>query len=184
MKPCTKCGVVQPLTEFYSAKGTRDGLRGDCKTCFKQRAADRYRKDPERVKNRVRKWEQENREKRAEWQRKYRASGRRQEVDRRTYLKRTHGITPEQYDAKLEAQGGVCAICGAPPREDISLHVDHDHATGDRRGLLCFRCNNALGDFGDDYERLVAASIYLLDHDPEMQELGRIARERVKALKA
>lgn len=183
MKACTKCGVLQPLTEFYAAKGTRDGLRGDCKTCFKRRAAERYARNPEPVKERVRRWAQDNPEKRADWMRRYRASGRRQEVDRRTYLKRTHGITPEQYDQQLAAQRGVCAICEQPPRDDISLHVDHDHATGARRGLLCFRCNNALGDFGDDGERIAQAAAYLLEHDPEMQEMRRLAKERAAALR-
>jgi len=183
MKACTKCGVVQPLSEFYAAKGTRDGLRGDCKSCFKRRAAERYARNPEPAKARARRWAQENPEKRAEWMRRYRESGRRSEVDRRTYLMRTHGITPERYEKKLQRQGGVCAICGSPPRPDISLHVDHDHATGEQRGLLCFRCNNGLGDFGDNRLRLVEAASYLTDHDPEMQELAHVVKQRVRMLK-
>ena len=183
MKACTKCGVVQPLDQFYAAPGGRDGLRGDCKACFKARAAARYRANPERVKERVRQWAKDNPEKRADWQRRYRESGRRQMNDRRSYLKRMYALTVEQYDELLAAQGGVCAICKAPPRDDISLHVDHDHETGERRGLLCFRCNNALGDFGDDRERLRAAVDYLLDHDQEQRELVAIVRRRVAELR-
>ena len=43
----------------------------------------------------------------------------------------------------LAEQGGGCAICGAPPKTR-RLHVDHDHKTGEIRGLLCYRCNKAL----------------------------------------
>jgi len=53
------------------------------------------------------------------------------------------GVTDEAYEALLEAQGGGCAICGAKPKTR-RLHVDHDHATGKVRGLLCHRCNRAL----------------------------------------
>ncbi|MGH9178293.1 MAG: endonuclease VII domain-containing protein, partial [Acidimicrobiales bacterium] len=81
--------------------------------------------------------------------------------DRRSYLKRTYGITPEVYDELLARQEGVCAICRRQPTPGISLHVDHDHDSGRIRGLLCFRCNNALGDFDDDHDRLYAALRYL-----------------------
>ena len=53
------------------------------------------------------------------------------------------GVTSADYDRMLAAQGGVCAICGSPPKTR-RLHVDHDHATGKVRGLLCHRCNRAL----------------------------------------
>lgn len=78
------------------------------------------------------------------------ASGGKRLADRRSHLKRKFGMTIEQYDEMLAAQGGGCFICGRPPREDMSLHVDHDHSTGAVRGILCFRCNNALADFGED----------------------------------
>jgi len=54
--------------------------------------------------------------------------------------KSTFGLTPEQYDAILAAQGGVCAICGQRPVSK-RLAVDHSHDTGDVRGLLCSKCN-------------------------------------------
>ena len=182
MKRCTKCGVERPYSDFYAAAGTRDGLRGDCKSCFKARAKARYPQVRDQSIARARKWREENIERFRENQRRMRENPAYKQKARSYHLEKNHGLTLDEYDRMLEAQGGVCAICGAPPRPDIALHVDHDHQTGARRGLLCFRCNNALGDFNDDSERLVAGSEYLFDHDPEMQRLAEIVRERVAAL--
>jgi hypothetical protein len=81
----------------------------------------------------------------------------------RQYL---YGITPEQYSGMLAAQGGRCAVCRSDqwPGKGSSPHVDHDHATGKVRALLCTNCNNGLGSFGDDPARLRAAAAYLEAH--------------------
>lgn len=101
---------------------------------------------------------------------------------REYHLGKKFGLTVEQYDEMLAAQGGGCAICGRPPRDDISLHVDHDHESGRVRGLTCFRCNNALGDFNDDPTLLASASAYLDRYDPEVAELTQRAKQRAHAL--
>jgi hypothetical protein len=83
-------------------------------------------------------------------------------------------MTIEDYEAMLEAQGGGCSICGRPPRDDISLHVDHDHSTGAVRGILCFPCNNALADFQEDMRLLLKAVNYLARHTAKDEiELAR-----------
>lgn len=83
--------------------------------------------------------------------------------DQRRWNLRKYGITPADYDAMLAAQGGVCAVCRRDDRDRLNrrLHVDHDHATGRVRGLLCARCNNAIGHAGEDPERLRALALYL-----------------------
>ena len=76
---------------------------------------------------------------------------------------RKYGITLEQYNAMLAAQGGVCALCKMPGRfgKYDKLDVDHCHETGRVRGLLCITCNHALGILGDNVEALEKAIKYL-----------------------
>ena len=60
-----------------------------------------------------------------------------------------YGLTKEQYAAMLEKQGGVCAICFSECAYGKKLSVDHDHATGAVRGLLCVQCNLVIGNAAD-----------------------------------
>lgn len=56
-------------------------------------------------------------------------------------LRKTYGITSEDYERMLDGQGGGCFICGNKPKEGRYLQVDHNHKTGFVRGLLCYYCN-------------------------------------------
>lgn len=77
---------------------------------------------------------------------------------------RKYGLRPEDYDTLLDNQNGVCAICSEPPKPGRRLAVDHDHTTGEVRGLLCSPCNTALGLFKDRIRLLAAAIVYLEDN--------------------
>lgn len=79
-----------------------------------------------------------------------------------------YGMTRKDWNTLYEKQGGTCAICGGKgfvmkesKYTDYSLVVDHDHATGEIRGLLCHNCNRALGLLQDDPEVLSKAIVYL-----------------------
>ena len=76
------------------------------------------------------------------------------------HLKKTYGITIEEYDQLLSAQNGVCAICGGGTSKR-HFAVDHNHRTGQVRGLLCARCNGGLARFMDRIENLIAAANYM-----------------------
>jgi hypothetical protein len=70
------------------------------------------------------------------------------------------GVTDDEYARLLAAQGGHCALCPNVPKTR-RLHVDHDHATGRVRGLLCYRCNRALPSYVTT-DWLMRAASYVL----------------------
>lgn len=79
-------------------------------------------------------------------------------IRRDYWVKHKYGISLEQQESRLLAQGGVCAICKKPMAR---LCVDHCHTTGYFRGLLCTPCNTGLGAFKDDVSNLIRAVDYL-----------------------
>lgn len=72
-----------------------------------------------------------------------------------------YGITKAEYDLLCASQEFCCAICGEQIIYPKRLNVDHDHKTGEVRGLLCGNCNRALGLFNDDPNNLKNAINYL-----------------------
>jgi hypothetical protein len=74
---------------------------------------------------------------------------------------RTYGLSAEEFVRLMKQQGGVCAICFRPQNGGRALDVDHDHETGQVRGLLCGACNAAIGLLGDTPDRLRRAAVYL-----------------------
>lgn len=70
-----------------------------------------------------------------------------------------HGITIDEYEGMVESQNGCCSICQQVPTR--RLQVDHDHKTGEIRGLLCMNCNRGLGYLKDSPKVLAAALEYL-----------------------
>jgi hypothetical protein len=143
VKTCTRCGE-QATLEYFSlarkATATANAVyRPECKQCQSDRAMEWFRQNPERT-----------------------------SASKRRLNLLTYGLTVEEYDAMVESQGGVCAICRKPPRgthaRDQRLVVDHCHTSGLNRGLLCNTCNRAIGLLGDDVELLYNAISYLTAH--------------------
>lgn len=84
---------------------------------------------------------------------------------------RKYGITSDEYNELFESQQGRCAICGGHQTEfKKRLHVDHDHDTGQVRGLLCGTCNTGLGMFRDNIDLLDKAIKYLGRSDQQQSE--------------
>lgn len=155
VKTCTKCGVEKPLEAFSRTPRQRDGRHSWCKACHALNAREWRAKNPDRAERAQRAWKAKHPEVHAAT--KYRA-----------HLK-AYGLTENDYDWMLSAQGGACLICKGQPADGRRLAVDHDHACcpGKKscgycvRGLLCGRCNSALGHFKDDPNHLKAALEYL-----------------------
>ena len=86
------------------------------------------------------------------------------EVYRKHNIKAKYNITPEEFDTKLKAQDGVCAICKKVDELGTRLAIDHDHVSNKNRGLLCRRCNMMLGLAKDSEFILSNALAYILKY--------------------
>jgi hypothetical protein len=96
-------------------------------------------------------------------------------------LKRSFGITMEQYQAAFVAQKGCCAICEKAETQRRNgqlkwLAVDHCHENGTLRGLLCANCNNGIGRFGDNEVTLRRAADYLARHKSDVKDPDNVIR--------
>lgn len=138
----TRCGSFKPWNEFPKMSQSSTGHRPDCKPCHVKSSIEH--RNERRLADPVA-WDQ-----------------RRSEIQ----LKSHHGLTMDQYEEMLKLQNYVCAICGSPDsrikrKSPRPLVVDHDHKTGEIRGLLCDPCNVGLARFDDDSERMIVAAAYL-----------------------
>lgn len=91
----------------------------------------------------------------------YSAAPTAREAEKWRRIRATYGLTREEFEATVEAQGGHCAICDRPPKRWV---VDHCHDSGKVRALLCHTCNVGIGQLGDDPVRVRRALEYLLAH--------------------
>lgn len=116
---------------------------------------------PAERKERAAKWARENPEKKKEINARWVEKNLTQvkATKRARHLKRFYNLTQQEYDVKLIAQKGLCAICRVPCEK--LLGVDHDHATKKARGLLCDLCNRGLGMFKESPQVLRRALNYL-----------------------
>lgn len=162
-KTCSTCEGTFAVSEFTVDRQRKDGFRPQCKKCSRSRPKTH---DPEYYREKARRYRLENPEKVKEFQKLWRISNPEvyKESARRTHLRTTFNISLEEYNELFEKQGKACAICkGTSPQDSMgrSFCVDHNHITGEIRGILCFRCNKALGWFRDDERLLEKALSYL-----------------------
>ena len=154
-KKCVMCKEDKTLDQFNADSRQHDGKAQRCRVC---RNAYRMRSD---VRENVSRYNKEHRKAHALEHR---------EKDRRNNLKQKFGITIDQYQELFAAQKGKCAVCGKLQKHNKPykkngtiawLCVDHNHETNKIRGLLCDRCNRAIGLFGDSTDLLFKALVYL-----------------------
>ncbi|MEU4145381.1 endonuclease VII domain-containing protein [Streptomyces parvulus] len=175
-KRCTGCRRELPVAGFARDKNRADGLQVRCRECVAEYSAAHYRRRREAMGLTVReKVEVPAGHKlcrtcgevkpHGEWHRNATASDGlstrckacRAVQGREVHLKRNYGLTEAERDKLIADQGGVCCICLAAP----AAHVDHCHKTGRVRGVLCFSCNAALGQFKDRPDAIRRAAAYV-----------------------
>lgn len=130
-KTCTKCKEEQPLSNFYKDKTRKDGYYVRCRVCQAAYSREYRKRFPDKSTNAT--------------------------------IKYKYGITLEEYRAKLESQYDCCAICSTlfPGGKKKSFFIDHNHRTGQVRGLLCRECNLMIGHAKDSADILRSAIFYL-----------------------
>lgn len=154
-KRCPQCSTLKALDEYPINPRNSTGRHSYCKPC----SIERKKASNARVRQRIGDAAYSAR------QVAYKKTYRKRHPERLTAAYRHQslkkfGLTCEEYDKLFASQDGLCAICReAEPKKRLA--IDHSHATGALRGLLCSRCNTALGLFADDIGRLIAASDYL-----------------------
>lgn len=172
-KECCDCKQVKALDEFGTNRSRRDGYRPLCKSCKKLSDQRSFDNDPDQARARQREAVRRYKEKHPF------APG----EQRAQQLRCKYHITPEQFDAMLEAQGGCCAICGTdePGGRTNQWHIDHDHSCCPKpaqscgkclRALLCHRCNISLPD---SMEKVLQMMRYLQDHGSVTVRLAKAA---------
>lgn len=159
-KQCTGCGKVKPLDSYHSSIGTADGRQSRCKECKLAGNLAWRKANKNKVAESKRGYAIRNREAMRKYQKEYRAlrGAEAAEYRRRWNLATRYSLTIEDFTRLLESQGGCCAVCGRKGGRQV---VDHDHDTGEVRGILCVRCNVAIGSLGDSVEGLMRAVRYL-----------------------
>lgn len=142
MKTCSKCLCPQEDAQFYKQISNRDGLKSKCKTCASLSDKARYKNmsPDQRAAEKLRGFSRRARDKIIP-----EAITKRSLASRKHLLKSSYGLTLETWSQMLAEQGGVCAICKSSPPPKRNFVVDHNHITGKLRGLLCVKCNCALG---------------------------------------
>src|SRR5688572_14825078 len=145
---CCTCKKELALGNFSLSNLNRQWYR--CRACVRAKNQLKYRADPEKYRKASREWARAN----PDYCR---------ERDRKRNLKRNFGLDDSTYTKILKFQNGRCAICGTdkPGGRGNRLHVDHCHQSGRIRGLLCFRCNQAIGQFQENTSSLERAVMYV-----------------------
>lgn len=156
VKRCSKCGEDKSTTDYYASQKASDKLQTWCKDCQKERG-----KEYGPV------WAKANPGKKSKYSKKYYEQNKDMFRGKsRVGRLKTYGLSVEDYEQILKDQDYSCGICGIHESEHRTrLHVDHDHTTGEVRGLLCSNCNTSLGGFMDSTSNLEKAIIYLKERN-------------------
>lgn len=155
MRVCSKCGEELPLTtkHFRTHKHGRDGFRADCRVCeqmmqyrYKYKRGKKYSESKKKVYQTPKGYY-------SYW---------------KSRIKSQFNLTPEEIQEKMDILKGCCEICGDSLVDSMSTksyHIDHDHRTGEVRGLLCHYCNTGIGLMKEDEEIMLRAITYLKEYN-------------------
>lgn len=173
VKSCVKCEKSKSLSEFHNDKHAPDGKTYKCGQCINSENRERHLKNPEAMKIRNKKSKEriysdpvahaKHKAMKTAWNHtpKY--------YD--MYYKKRFGITFAEVNSMLSNQNGLCSNIGcsrqiaiAPVGDQVKACVDHCHATGKVRSMMCVRCNTLLGHVENDRNLIMGLMDYLNKH--------------------
>ena len=165
-KICSKCGENKPRTEYNKEHGRE---RAYCKICHRAAVAKWQSDNREHQREYHAQWCKDNPDKVREYAKKNyhnrseESKAKKAIYSRKRVLESRYGITQKDWDRMHDDQGGLCALCRIPGRtgKHGKFAVDHNHDTGQVRGLLCTTCNVAIGALGETRENLQRAVDYV-----------------------
>ncbi len=150
IKKCNHCKQDKDFDCFHKSSSSKDGLTNICKECISIKGKKNHLKNRDRNNKRHLENYYKNRDK-----------------HRNIYLKKRYNITLEIFYQMIQNQENRCAGCGKLFQEDyyaLSPVVDHDHETGEVRGILHWSCNTILGSVKEDINVLDGLALYLKKH--------------------
>jgi hypothetical protein len=153
MKECKICKTWKKEEEYgtFQQRG-KTYRRGQCNSCRSERERTNRIENGDEVRARDNAWYQRAKETNPEGVSR---------VYRNYHLKSKYNITLDEFEDRAEAIDYKCEICGSEERLHKNLVVDHNHDTGEVRGLICSGCNSGLGQFRDNPDVLESALLYL-----------------------
>lgn len=168
-KVCPKCRQEKLLCEFFRDRTKSQGRAAYCKGCVRSYQREWEKKNPEKRREISKRYRERYPDRITETQRRCYSKPERKQKQRkwqrqnkdkvRIYqMKSKFGLTTEQ--AVELSKIDKCSACGGPPGKH-NLHVDHNHRTGEVRGMLCHGCNVSLGLLREDLERIRALANYI-----------------------
>lgn len=173
-RTCNRCGQAKAANAFKTQWVERDQktrVSGSCRKCINAAQQERYSANPGRYRSEKRADAAKHADRRNAERRGKGRTPEQKERDKARAFEWRYGITLEQRDEMLAAQGGVCKICQTPdPGGRGEWCTDHDHACCPQksrscgsciRGILCFGCNVMLGCAKDSPSTLQSAIEYL-----------------------
>lgn len=155
---CSKCGKEKPFSEYHLKRGKP---QPECKPCRSAYMAELYINNKDREKALRKAWYDKNKEKVCARLKKNRQENLHEERLRSRLRRR--GMTLKEYQQKMVDQNNCCEICHSEFGADAykNSYIDHNHQTGQFRGLLCSQCNTSLGLLKEDESRFEKCIAYL-----------------------
>ena len=163
MKNCIYCKNIKPAASFSKRTVSKDGLHYYCRECVALTKNIFYKNNPNKSKEYENTRYSKHKKQRLLKNQVYRQTNKQKfsEFDRKKLLKK-YGMSIADYDIMLEKQNNRCAGCYTLDTGRYRhFHIDHCHKTNLVRGLLCPKCNMALGLLMDNIDILKNLIIYL-----------------------